>query len=63
MSFVASDWEADANGASNCQDVNEVFSNGTMFAAWHSAAGETQWNSAANDDEQLEVNFWYRRDT
>lgn len=63
ITFAAADWESDANGASNCQNVNEVYSNGTLFAAWHSAAAETQWNSAAGDDEQLEVNFWVRRDS
>jgi len=63
MTFAAADWQSDANGASNCQDVTEVFADATLFASWHSATGQTQWNSAAGDDEQLEFKVIYRRDT
>jgi len=63
MSFKAADWQSDTNGASNCQATVEVYSTATLFIAWYSATGETQWNSAAGDDEQLEINLWYRRDS
>ena len=55
-------YQADVNGAMQCQDTNEAFhSTGSLFATWFSATGETQWNSGAGDDEQLEFNFWYER--
>ena len=63
MTFLGADWQSDANGAINCQAVTEVYHTPSLFVVWHSATGETQWNSAAGDDEQLEVNIWYRRDT
>ena len=55
-------FQVDVNGGMSCQDTNEAFhSTGTLFATWFSATGETQWNSLAGDDEQLEFNFWYER--
>jgi len=64
VDFVAGDFEADANGSSGCVELQDgfgAFSSGTFRVAYHSAAGETQWNSAAGDDEQLEMNLWYER--
>ena len=61
MTFAATNFKSDANGAMNCQFTSEVFHVSTMFATWHSATGETQWNSAAGDDEQLEFNMWFTR--
>ena len=63
MTFAAAaaDWQSDANGAINCQDTTEVYSDATLFATWHSASGEVMWNSLAADDEQLEFNVLYER--
>ena len=61
MTFAAAQYQSDANGAMNCQPTTEIFHTSLMFATWHSATGETQWNSAGADDEQLEFNMWYSR--
>ena len=59
----SSDWHADTAGAvAYITDTPVPFhALATLDAVWfHSAA--TSINSAAGDDEQLELNFWYRRD-
>ncbi len=63
FTFTAAGYVADANGAANCQDVNEVYSNATMFAVWRLGTGETEVNTTATDDEQTRANLWFRRDT
>jgi len=56
------DYYSDANGAVNCQKTNEMFhSLGTLYFVYRQE-GATTINSAAGDDEQIEFNFWYRRD-
>lgn len=60
----SADWISDANGAAARIDnqplsFHEVAS---LFFVWlHEDA--TDLNDAAGDDEQLEFNFWYRRDS
>ena len=59
----ASDWHTDANGGvAYIVDTPVPFhALATLYAVWfHSDA--TGLNDAAGDDEQLEFNFWYRRD-
>ena len=59
----ASDWHTDANGGvAYIVDTPVPFhALATLYAVWfHSDA--TSLNDAAGDDEQLEFNFWYRRD-
>ncbi len=60
---VAADWDADANGASTCKLIDDVFVNTFFFAAWRSATGEVEWNSAVGDDEQLQFLMWSRTDS
>lgn len=64
IGVAASDWKADANGASAfIHDQPLVFPPlGTLYLAWfHEDA--TSFNDGAGDDEQLEGAFWYRRDS
>ena len=64
IAVLAADWVADANGA-----VNYIYSQplafhdlATLYFVWlHQSA--TAINSDAADDEQLEFNIWYRRDS
>ena len=56
------DYQGDANGRKNCQWTREYFHKLSTLYFLYFQEGATQWNSAAGDDEQLEVNFWYRRD-
>ena len=58
------DWKSDANGASAAiLDSPVAFHqvNSLYFAWLHEDA--TAVNSAAGDDESLDFNFWYRRDS
>lgn len=61
--FVAGDWDSDANGASTCKLIDDVFVNTFFFASWRSATGEVEWNSAVGDDEQLQFLMWSRTDS
>lgn len=60
---AAGDWDSDANGAVACLTRADAFHDlASVFAVWrHTLA--TSINSAAGDDEQLEANLWYRRDS
>ena len=58
------DWQSDANGASACIKNQPLtfHSLATIYAVWfHKNA--TSFNDVAGDDEQLEMNMWYRRDS
>jgi len=58
------DWKSDANGASAAiLDSPVAFHQVTaLYFAWlHEEA--TSFNSAAGDDESLDFNFWFRRDS
>jgi hypothetical protein len=60
----AGDWVQDANGGSaTITDQPVAFhSLSTLYFVWfHTDAVDL--NDAAGDDEQLEFNFWYRRDS
>ena len=64
VSISTSDWTTtDTNGALAFKSVAIPFhAVSTLYLVWfHTFA--TSFNDAANDDEQLEVNFWYRRDS
>ena len=57
---VDSNWQADANGASQCIPVQKAISydtNGLYLVWFHESA--TSLNSAAEDDELLTVNLLY----
>lgn len=60
----ATDWLVDANGGvAHIYDTPIPFhALSTLYFAWfHTDAADL--NDGAGDDEQLEVNFWYRRDS
>ena len=64
VTVLASDWITDANGGSAYIYSQPIpFHNlQTVYAVWfHEDA--TSINSAAGDDETLEFNAWYRRDS
>lgn len=62
-SFLASDWKSDAGGAQAHKAVAIAFhSVSTLYFVWlHEDA--TSFNDGASDDEVLEFNAWYRRDS
>jgi hypothetical protein len=58
------DWKSDANGASATIFTKPVafHSLTTLYAAWlHEDA--TSYNDGAGDDELLQLNAWFRRDS
>ena len=64
VKVLASDWKSDANGGSAYVYDQPVpfHALATLYLAWfHEDA--TSLNDGAGDDEQLEVNFWYRRES
>jgi hypothetical protein len=64
VDVAASDWVTDANGGcAFIYDQPVPFHGVTdLYFVWlHTDA--TDLNDAAGDDEQLEFNFWYRRDS
>lgn len=64
LPVLASDWKEDSNGGMVCVSTPVAFhAVGTLYFVWESAAGATSINSAAGDDEEMHLNFWYRRDS
>ena len=64
VDVLAADWQADANGASAyIYDQPVPFhALSTIYFVWfHTDA--TDLNDGAGDDEQLQFDFWYRRDS
>jgi len=64
IEVLASDWKSDANGASANIKIQPIpfHALSTLYFVWfHEDA--TSFNDAAGDDEQLEFNFWYRRES
>jgi hypothetical protein len=66
VEIVAADWDADANGAS----AYEINADGGPLVFFHNTSklwfafkitSVCHFNDAAGDDEQLELNVWYRR--
>lgn len=58
------DWQADANGASACIKNQPLTFHplATIYVVWfHENA--TSFNDGEGDDEQLEFNMWFRRDS
>jgi hypothetical protein len=60
----ATDWITDANGgmAYLCNQPVAFHALSTLYFVWFHD-DPTALNDAAGDDEQLELNFWYRRDS
>jgi hypothetical protein len=64
IDVAVADWNTDANGgAAYIYDTPVAFhSSASLWFVWfHEDA--TDLNDGAGDDEQLEFNFWYRRDS
>lgn len=63
VNVVASDWDTDANGGLAFLNVSIPFhAVATLHFVWkHTDA--TALNDASGDDEQLEFNFWWRRES
>lgn len=64
ISVATGDWVSDANGGAAyiCDQPVPFHALKTLYFVWlHQHA--TSLNSAGADDEQLEFNFWYRRDS
>lgn len=63
VSFTATDWVTDTTAGVAYKTVAIPFhAVGTLFFAYKHT-GATSFNDVAGDDEQLEFNFWYRRDS
>lgn len=63
VTVAAADWISDANGAYAYYEPSISFhALSTLYFGWlHTDA--TSYNDSAGDDEQLEFNIWYRRDS
>lgn len=64
IDVTAADWISDANGASAyiCTQPVPFHNLQTIYAVWfHTDA--TGFNDAGGDDESLQMNAWYRRDS
>lgn len=64
IAIGAADWDTDANGglAYICNQPIPFHAASTLYFAWKHLDA-TSLNDAAGDDEQLEFNFWYRRES
>jgi hypothetical protein len=64
ITVAAADWDVDANGGlAYFKDLHIPFHDlTTLYFAWKQTDA-TGLNDAAGDDEQLEFNFWFRRES
>jgi len=62
IAVSAADWQSDANGASASILLQPIpYNTNDLYLVWfHEDA--TSYNDGAGDDEQLEVNLFYRLD-
>src|SRR3990167_1505588 len=59
---LISDWISDTGGGLATMEVNVPFhALGTLYFVFQNLG--TAFNDAAEDDEELHVNFWYKRET
>ena len=64
VNIEASDWDTDANGGVAMKAVAIPFhALATIYIVYRNIDGSAVWNSAAGDDETLDINVWYRRDS
>ena len=58
------DWDSDATGAAVFKSVAIPFhAIGTVYAVYRNTDGSAVWNSAVGDNEELDINIWYRRES
>lgn len=63
VKIASTDWGSDANGGAAFASVAIPFHQvNTLYFVFQPDSGATQINSAAGDDEELYLNFWYRRE-
>ena len=64
VKIEAGDWDSDANGASVMATVAIPFhAIGTVYAVYRNTDGSAVWNLNTDDDELLDINVWFRRDS
>ena len=64
VKIAAADWDSDANGAVVHKTVAIPFhALATIFCVYRNTDPTEIWNSAAGDDERLNINMWFRRDS
>ena len=62
--IAAADWDSDANGGVVHKTVAIPFhALATIYCVYRNTDGTAVWNSAAGDDERLNINMWFRRDS
>ena len=63
VKIASTDWGADANGGVAYASVAIPFHQlSTLYFVFQPDSGATTINSAVGDDEELYLNFWYRRE-
>lgn len=63
VKIASTDWGTDANGGAAYASVAIPFHNvKTLYFVFQADSGATTINSAAGDDEELHLNFWFRRE-
>ena len=64
VQIAAGDWDSDANGAVVHKTVAIPFhALATIYCVYRNTDAAAIWNSAAGDDERLNINMWFRRDS
>lgn len=64
VKIAAADWDSDASGAVCHKTVAIPFhALATIYCVYRTTDSAALWNSAAADDERLNINMWFRRDS
>ncbi len=64
IQFQASEWDSDANGAVVVKTVAIPFhALSTIYAVFRNTDASVTWNNGAANNEVLDINVWYRRDS
>ena len=64
VTINSTDWVSDASGGAAFKAVSIPFHiTATIYAVFQTAVGAGAINSAVGDDEMIDLNFWYRRDS
>ncbi len=64
VKIEAGDWDSDASGGSVFISVGIPFhALATIYAVYRNTDGSAVWNSAGADNETLDINVWFRRES
>ena len=64
IKIAAADWDSDASGAVVHKTVAIPFhALANIYCVYRTTDSVATWNSAAGDDERLNINMWFRRDS